>query len=110
MNSIEIKNLTYSYPGAQAPTLKDVNLEIEKGDFLAIVGNNGCGKSTLCKVMNGLIHHFITGDFQGGSAGGRISTLEADIGRWLRKQAMYIRILRIRSSVLQFWMTPLMHA
>ena len=36
MNSIEIKNLTYSYPGAQAPTLKDVNLEIEKGDFLAM--------------------------------------------------------------------------
>src|SRR5699024_1922787 len=75
MNSIEIKNLTYSYPGASAPTLKDINLEIEKGDFLAIVGNNGCGKSTLCKVMNGLIPHFITGEFQGDVLVGGISTL-----------------------------------
>ena len=89
MNSIEIKNLTYSYPGAQAPTLKDVNLEIEKGDFLAIVGNNGCGKSTLCKVMNGLIPHFITGDFQGEVLVGGISTLEADIGT-LAQKAGYV--------------------
>lgn len=85
MNSIEIKNLTYSYPGASAPTLKDINLEIEKGDFLAIVGNNGCGKSTLCKVMNGLIPHFITGEFQGDALVGGISTLESDIGTLAQK-------------------------
>lgn len=85
MNSIEIKNLTYSYPGASAPTLKDINLEIEKGDFLAIVGNNGCGKSTLCKVMNGLIPHFITGEFQGEVLAGGISTLESDIGTLAQK-------------------------
>ena len=85
MNSIEIKNLTYSYPGASAPTLKDINLEIEKGDFLAIVGNNGCGKSTLCKVMNGLIPHFITGEFQGDVLVGGISTLESDIGTLAHK-------------------------
>ena len=85
MNSIEIKNLTYSYPGASAPTLKDINLEIEKGDFLAIVGNNGCGKSSLCKVMNGLIPHFITGEFQGDVLVGGISTLESDIGTLAQK-------------------------
>ena len=85
MNSIEIKNLTYSYPGASAPTLKDINLEIEQGDFLAIVGNNGCGKSTLCKVMNGLIPHFITGEFQGEVLAGGISTLESDIGTLAQK-------------------------
>ena len=85
MNSIEIKNLTYSYPGASAPTLKDINLEIEQGDFLAIVGNNGCGKSTLCKVMNGLIPHFITGEFQGEVLAGGISTMESDIGTLAQK-------------------------
>ena len=57
MSMIEIRDLTYTYPGAEEPTLKGVDLEIERGDFLAIVGNNGCGKSTLCKVMNGLIPH-----------------------------------------------------
>ena len=65
MSMIEIRDLTYTYPGAEEPTLKGVDLEIERGDFLAIVGNNGCGKSTLCKVMNGLIPHFIAGKFTG---------------------------------------------
>ena len=53
MNIIEIENLTYSYPAAETPILKDITLQVEKGDFLAIVGNNGCGKSTFCKTLNG---------------------------------------------------------
>ncbi len=65
MNVIEIKDLTYTYPGASGPTLDHMDLAVEKGDFLAIIGNNGCGKSTLCKIMNGLIPHFITGDMEG---------------------------------------------
>ena len=51
MNVIEIRDLTYTYPGASRPTLDHLNLNVEKGDFLAIIGNNGCGKSTLCKTM-----------------------------------------------------------
>lgn len=39
MNSIEIKNLTFTYPGADTPTLKNVNIDIEEGDFVALVGN-----------------------------------------------------------------------
>ena len=65
MNVIEIDHLTYSYPGAEQPTLKGITVKIKKGDFLAIVGNNGCGKSTFCKTLNGLIPQFISGDFQG---------------------------------------------
>lgn len=65
MNIIEISDLTYTYPGASRPTLNHLNLNVEKGDFLAIIGNNGCGKSTLCKAMNGLIPHFIMGEFEG---------------------------------------------
>ena len=44
MNSIEIKNLTFTYPGASTPTLSGVSLTIEQGDFVAIVGNNGCAR------------------------------------------------------------------
>lgn len=49
MNIIEIENLTYSYPAAKSPILKNISLTVEDGDFLAVVGNNGCGKSTFCK-------------------------------------------------------------
>ena len=61
MNIIEIENLTYSYPAAKSPILKNISLTVEEGDFLAVVGNNGCGKSTFCKTLNGLIPHFIDG-------------------------------------------------
>lgn len=80
MSVIEIENLTYSYPAADRPILKNICVQVEKGDFLAIVGNNGCGKSTFCKTLNGLIPHFITGDFQGKVTVDGLDTLAADVG------------------------------
>ena len=80
MNIIEIENLTYSYPAAQEPILNNITLQIEEGDFLAVVGNNGCGKSTFCKTLNGLIPHFIDGDFSGSVKVGGLNTLESDVG------------------------------
>ncbi|KAB8138914.1 ABC transporter ATP-binding protein [Gracilibacillus oryzae] len=62
---IEIKNVTYQYPGADKPVLNNVTLTIEKGEFTAILGGNGSGKSTLCKLINGLIPHYYVGDFSG---------------------------------------------
>ncbi|MCI5650089.1 MAG: ABC transporter ATP-binding protein [Fusicatenibacter sp.] len=85
MNVIEIDHLTYCYPGAQQPTLKDITVKIEKGDFLAIVGNNGCGKSTFCKTLNGLIPQFINGDFQGNVFACGLNTQETDVGTLARK-------------------------
>lgn len=81
MNVIEIRDLTYTYPGASSPTLDHLNLNVEKGDFLAIIGNNGCGKSTLCKTMNGLIPHFIAGEFQGSVLVDQQDTRTMDVGR-----------------------------
>ncbi len=85
MNAVEIDSLTYTYPGAAQPTLKGVSLHIEQGDFLAVVGNNGCGKSTLCKALNGLIPHFISGTFDGKVRVGGLDTLESDVGTLARK-------------------------
>lgn len=62
---IQIRNLSFSYPGSLTPQLNQVNLNINKGEFIAIVGENGCGKSTLCKSINGLIPHFFSGDYSG---------------------------------------------
>ena len=54
MKSVEIKNLYYSYNQGQ-PVLKDLSLTINKGEYVSIVGHNGCGKSTLCKLIIGLL-------------------------------------------------------
>ncbi|KAI0032030.1 P-loop containing nucleoside triphosphate hydrolase protein [Vararia minispora EC-137] len=48
---IEARNIAYTYPGASEPALKDVNLTLEAGETLALVGYNGSGKSTLAKLL-----------------------------------------------------------
>ena len=85
MNAIEIEDLSYTYPGASQPTLDHITLNIPQGDFLAVVGNNGCGKSTLCKVLNGLIPHFITGRMEGKERVCGLDTLASDVGTLARK-------------------------
>ncbi len=80
MNVLEVKDLSFTYPGADVPALNHIDLNIPKGDFIAIVGNNGCGKSTFCKVLNGLIPHFITGEFEGAVSVGGVDTQTVEIG------------------------------
>ena len=55
MNAIEIKNLSFKYNDEEKFAVKDLSLEIERGSFVAIVGRNASGKSTLAKLVNGLI-------------------------------------------------------
>jgi zinc transport system ATP-binding protein len=50
---VEISNVTFAYNGD--PALEDVNLEIRQGDFMAMIGPNGGGKTTLLKLMLGLL-------------------------------------------------------
>ena len=52
---IKIKNLTYKYPNTDLKVLNGINLEISKGEKIGIVGETGCGKSTLCDVLMGLL-------------------------------------------------------
>lgn len=63
--SIEIRRLFYRYPASLRKILDGINLSIEKGEFVILAGPTGCGKSTLCRCLNGLIPHFYGGELEG---------------------------------------------
>ena len=54
IESVEFRNVTFTYPGAKTPTLNNISFKWRKGEKLAIVGYNGAGKTTLIKLLMGL--------------------------------------------------------
>ncbi|MDN5331087.1 MAG: energy-coupling factor transport system ATP-binding protein [Tepidanaerobacteraceae bacterium] len=70
----QIKNLTYFYPNSRKPALKDIDMIIEEGEFLLIAGGSGSGKSSLARVLAGLIP-----GFYGGRIGGSVFFRGKDI-------------------------------
>ena len=80
---MECKNVTYTYPLADEPSIRNVSLNIEEGKFYGIVGENGSGKTTLCAILRGFAPSFYQGDIQGevlvygkpiGEYGGELAT------------------------------------
>ncbi|SKC49283.1 energy-coupling factor ABC transporter ATP-binding protein [Maledivibacter halophilus] len=63
--AVEIENLKFKYKGQKDFILKGINLKVEKGEVLAIVGLSGNGKSTLCYSLNGIIPNVFDGDLDG---------------------------------------------
>ena len=55
MDAIKIENLTFSYDQAEKPVLNNLSLTVKSGEFLAVVGRNASGKSTLARLITGLL-------------------------------------------------------
>ncbi|MGI5262393.1 ATP-binding cassette domain-containing protein [Streptomyces angustmyceticus] len=55
VRAVRTEDVTFTYPGAEAPALQGVNVEIRRGTVTALVGANGSGKTTLTKVLAGLL-------------------------------------------------------
>ena len=62
---IKIDNATFTYSGADVPSIKNINLEIKKGEFVLLLGSSGCGKTTVTRLINGLISEYYEGELEG---------------------------------------------
>ncbi len=85
MSVIETQGLTYTYPGATKQSLRDVTLNIERGEFAILTGPSGCGKTTLCRCFNGLIPHFYAGELKGDLKVADLSVNEHTIGEMAKR-------------------------
>ncbi|MEZ9059081.1 ABC transporter ATP-binding protein [Vibrio pelagius] len=63
--TIAFSNFSFRYESLDKPTLKNINLRIEKGEKIVIIGPSGSGKSTLGQCLNGLIPHATKGEVNG---------------------------------------------
>ena len=63
--AIDIEGLTFTYAGAETPSLSEVTLEVPYGQLLVLAGASGCGKTTLTRVISGLIPAFFEGKLSG---------------------------------------------
>ena len=62
---IEMRKVFFSYKAEDEIQVSDLNIEIKAGEFVLLCGKSGCGKTTILKMINGLIPHAIEGNYQG---------------------------------------------
>lgn len=63
---VDINNVSFSYSSKKSSdSLKQINLQIRQGECVLLCGKSGCGKTTITKLINGLIPHFNQGNLQG---------------------------------------------
>jgi energy-coupling factor transporter ATP-binding protein EcfA2 len=65
MPALQMRDVRYTYKGSSVRALDGVSLDVEKGEFVTLLGANGSGKSTVCLFANGLIPHAVPGVFEG---------------------------------------------
>ncbi len=65
MSQISVNNLTWQYDGRSRPAISNISFDVERGEFILILGSSGSGKSTLALCLNGLIPQEMSGKFSG---------------------------------------------
>lgn len=78
---INVENLNFAYTANEENGLKNINLYVEKGEFVVLCGRSGCGKTTLTRVLNGLIPHFYEGTYEGRVKVGNLNVSNEELSR-----------------------------
>jgi len=87
-NIIRLENVSWEYSHAKTPALKEISMEISEGGFVLVLGGNGSGKTSFCRLLNGLIPHSLPGKFSGKVIVDGIDTASSSTARLAEKVGM----------------------
>lgn len=76
---IEIKSVDFEYAGSESGALNDLSLTIGDGEIVLLCGKSGCGKTTVTRLINGLIPHYYEGELTGSVTVGGLNIIEAEL-------------------------------
>ncbi len=88
VKAIEAREVRWKYLGREEPALRGLSLSVEKGEFVAIMGPSGAGKTTFVLTLNGTIPQRLPGDFSGSVKVLGMDTREHDVTELARKVAI----------------------
>ena len=78
---VDIRNVSYRYPGSKGQALKDITLRVNRGELVLITGASGAGKTTLLCMLNGMVPQSYGGDFSGSAFVKGYDTTKVPVGR-----------------------------
>jgi len=87
---IKFENIGYIYPRSSQYALEGINLSVMEGEFLALMGENGAGKTTFCRLINGIIPHLSGGDLSGNVTVDGLNTNESSVPQLALKVGMVL--------------------
>jgi len=85
---IKLDNVSWQYARKENPALAGVSVEIGEGEFIAVMGENGAGKTTFCRLLNGLVPHSMAGTLFGTVTIDGIPTDSSTVARLSEKVGM----------------------
>ena len=95
---VALGKATFRYSGKSSNAIHSVDLDIHEGEFVLLTGRSGCGKTTVARLINGLIPHFYAGELEGTARVGGTETREMGIGDIGRMVGSVFRATMSRSG------------
>lgn len=95
---IQIENVSFQYNNSEKGALKDISISVDKGECVLLCGASGCGKTTITRLINGLIPHFYEGEYSGNVSVYGMNVQSEELYNISKRWVVYFRIQEVSFS------------